>query len=103
MQKTLFENTKNTLLSELKPLPETSIDAIDHLLHECNWKSLCRAGSGTEEVVLCFKVAWMMAGGHRIDRRRCIEPRCIIVFQYSNSWAYSCSIHSHRQPYNQYS
>ena len=33
----------------------------------------------------------MVAGGHRIDRRRCIEPRCIIVFQYSNLWAYSCT------------
>ena len=32
MLKTLFESTKNTLISELKPLLETPINAIDHLL-----------------------------------------------------------------------
>ena len=62
----------------------------------------CRAGSVTEEVVL---------GSGLVDGGRwsqdycigCIEPRCIIVFQYPNSWAYSCNIYPHRQPYNQYS
>ena len=57
MLKTLFESTKNTLISELKPLSETSIDAIDHLLSTSVMGSLLvRAGSSTGGVVLCFRV-----------------------------------------------
>ena len=67
-----------------------------------NGKSLERAGSVTEDVVLC---SGLVDGGRWSQDycRRRIGSRCIILSQYPNSWAYSCNIYSHRQPYNQYS
>ena len=61
----------------------------------------CRAGSVTKEVVLG---SGLVVGGRWSQNYciGCIEPRCIIVSQYPNSWAYSCNMYSHRQSYNQY-
>ena len=44
MLKSLFESTKNTLLSAPKPLSETPIDAIDQLLHHIVYWEVFVAG-----------------------------------------------------------
>ena len=61
MLKALFKNTKNTLLSARKPLSKTPIDAIDHFTSVMG-SLFGRAGSVTEEVVLCFRVGewWLV-------------------------------------------
>ena len=55
-----------------------------------NGKSLERAGSVTEEVVLC---SGLVDDG--LDHRRYMKPRFIIVSSYPTSWAYSRNIRSH--------
>ena len=63
------------------------------LLHEIavfNGKSLERAGSVTEEVLLC---SGLVDDG--FDHRRYMEPRFIVVSSYPTSWAYSRNIRSH--------
>ena len=71
-----------------------------NLVHP-NGKSLEQVGSVTENVVLC---SGLVDGGRwsKDYCRRRIEPHCIILSQYPNSWTYSCNIHSHGQPYNQH-
>ena len=57
MLKKLFENTKNTLISEPKPLVRNS-DRCDRpsALTSAIGSLFIRAGSSTGEVVLCFRV-----------------------------------------------
>ena len=51
-----------------------------HGFFQNNWKSLYsgRVWYGRRSGAV-LQGWWMVAGGHRIDRRKCIEPRCIIV------------------------
>ena len=88
MLKNPFRKHYNTLTSELKPLLETPIDAIDHNMLSLVQLQVSLSGQGLVREKQCYASGWwMVANGHRIGRRRCIEPRCIIVSQYPNSWA----------------
>ena len=78
MLNTLFESTKNTLLSAPKPLLETPIDVIDQFTSVMG-SLLDRAGSATGEVVLCFRVGgwWPVLAGlfqemHRTSLNYCL-------------------------------
>ena len=67
-----------------------------------NGKSLERAGSITEEVVLC---SGLVDDGECSQDycRRCMKPRCTTLSSYPTSWAYSRNIQSHvKHPYHQY-
>ena len=63
-RKTLFESTKNTLLSAPKPLSETLIDAIDHFTSVMG--SLLSGQGLLRKTWCCARGWWMVAGGHRI-------------------------------------
>ena len=60
-------------------------------------KSLCSGQGLLRERWCCARGWWMLAGGHRIIRRRYMKPHCIIVSSYPTSWAYSRNIQSHAQ------